>query len=179
MKRFVTLSMSMPLLFALAMFAQTTSTPSSTPSTTDQGAMTGNTASQSSTSNGTSMGGSTVAPSTSEDQKSPDNTKINQRDRSQQEVTADQQKEVKSDRELARQIRRSIVKDKSLSTYAHNVKVIAQNGGITLKGPVRSDEEKQAVEAKATQIAGADKVKSEIQVNSKNGDKPSANRFKN
>lgn len=178
MKRFVTLTISMPLLFALAMFAQTTSTPST--STTDQGAMTGNnTASQSSTSSGTAMGGSTAAQATSEDQKSPDNTKMNQRDRSKQEVTADQQKEVKSDRELAREIRRSIVKDKSLSTYAHNVKVIAQNGGITLKGPVRSDEEKQAVEAKATEIAGTDKVKSEIQVNSKNGDKPSANHFKN
>jgi len=57
-----------------------------------------------------------------------------------------------------------LVKDKSLSTNAHNVKVIAQNGMVTLKGPVDSEQEKQAVEEKATQIAGADKVTSELQV---------------
>jgi osmotically-inducible protein OsmY len=59
------------------------------------------------------------------------------------------------------------MKDKSLSTYAHNVKVIAQNGMVTLKGPVKSEEEKQAVETKAAQVAGADKVTSDIQVASK------------
>jgi osmotically-inducible protein OsmY len=59
------------------------------------------------------------------------------------------------------------MKDKSLSTYAHNVKVITQNGMVTLKGPVKSEEEKQAVETKAAQVAGADKVTSQIQVASK------------
>jgi hyperosmotically inducible periplasmic protein len=94
----------------------------------------------------------------------PDNTKANKQERSDQRVTADQQKEQGSDRELTQQIRKALVKDKSLSTYAHNVKVIAQGGMVTLKGPVRSEQEKQAVEAKATEIAGADKVKSEISV---------------
>lgn len=94
----------------------------------------------------------------------PDNTKVNQRDRKQSEPTADQQKENSNDRELAQQIRRALVKDKSLSSNAHNIKVIAQNGAVTLKGPVNSEQEKQAVEAKASQIAGADKVNSEIQV---------------
>ena len=84
-----------------------------------------------------------------------DNTKVNQRDRYQAQVTADQQKENKSDRELARQIRRAIVKDKSLSSYAHNIKVISQNGTVTLKGPVRSEEEKQAIETKAKEVAGS------------------------
>lgn len=97
-------------------------------------------------------------------QSPPDNTGINKRDRNQNEPTADQQKENMSDRELSRQIRRSLVEDKTLSSKAHNVKVIAQNGTVTLKGPVASDQEKQAVEAKAAQIAGADKVTSEIQV---------------
>jgi len=98
-------------------------------------------------------------------QAAPDNTARNQRGRSKSEPTADQQKENKADRELARQIRRALVEDKSLSTYAHNIKVIAQNGAITLKGPVKSDEEKQVVEAKAAQVAGgADKIKSEIEV---------------
>ena len=59
------------------------------------------------------------------------------------------------------------MKDKSLSTNAHNVKVIAQDGMVTLKGPVNSESEKQAVESKATEIAGTDKVTSEIQVRSK------------
>jgi hyperosmotically inducible periplasmic protein len=94
----------------------------------------------------------------------PDNTKINQRDKNQNAATADQQKENQSDRELARQIRKSVVQDKSLSTNAHNVKIIAQNGAVTLKGPVNSAEEKQAIEAKAAQVAGADKVTSELQV---------------
>ena len=56
------------------------------------------------------------------------------------------------------------MKDKSLSTNAHNVKIIAQGGTVTLKGPVRSEEEKQSVEQKAAEIAGKDNVKSEIQV---------------
>src|SRR5205814_5397284 len=73
----------------------------------------------------------------------PDNTKVNQRDRTDNSTTADQQKENRSDRELARQIRRAIVKDKSLSTYAHNVKVVVQNGTVTLKGPVRSEDDKK------------------------------------
>jgi hyperosmotically inducible periplasmic protein len=93
-----------------------------------------------------------------------DNTKVNQRDRNQNEPTADQQKENSNDRELARQIRRAVVKDKSLSTDAHNVKIIAQNGSVTLKGAVKSEQEKQAIESKATEIAGAGKVTNELQV---------------
>jgi hyperosmotically inducible protein len=94
----------------------------------------------------------------------PDNTKVNKRDRSKAEPTADQQKENKSDREVARSIRKAIVADKSLSTYAHNIKVIAENGSVTLKGPVHSEEEKKAIEAKAAEVAGSHNVKSEISV---------------
>jgi osmotically-inducible protein OsmY len=96
--------------------------------------------------------------------KPKDNTKVNQRDRDKSQPTADQQKERKSDRQIAADIRRSLVKDKSLSTYAHNVKVIVKDGTVTLKGPVRSDEEKQSVEAKAAEIAGADKITNQIEV---------------
>jgi hyperosmotically inducible periplasmic protein len=100
--------------------------------------------------------------------QAPDNTKNNQRDRSQNEPTADQQKENQSDRELAAKVRQTIVKDKSLSSYAHNVKIIAQGGTVTLKGPVRSEEEKQAVEAKAAEAAGGvEKIKSELEVSTK------------
>ncbi len=97
----------------------------------------------------------------------PDNTRVNRRDRSQSEPTADQQKDNRSDREITQQIRHSIMQDKSLSTYAHNIKVVTQNGQVTLKGPVRSDEEKRAVEAKATEIAGENKVNSQLDIKPK------------
>lgn len=97
-----------------------------------------------------------------------DNTKINQRDRNPNEPTADQQTNTRSDRDMTQQIRQAIMNDKAFSTYAHNVKVITQNGQVTLKGPVRSDEEKRAVEAKATAIAGDGKVTSELTVKPKN-----------
>src|SRR5580698_11436832 len=97
----------------------------------------------------------------------PDNTKVNERDRSQNEPTADQQKDNRSDRDITQQIRQSIMKDKSLSTYAHNVKIITQNGQVTLKGPVRSEEEKRAVEAKANEIAGEGKVTNQLAIKPK------------
>jgi len=91
-----------------------------------------------------------------------DNTKVNKEDREKGAVTADQQKENKSDREITRQIRRALVKDKSLSAYARNVKIITRDGSVTLKGPVRSEEEKKAVESKAVSVAGDANVKSEL-----------------
>jgi hyperosmotically inducible periplasmic protein len=95
----------------------------------------------------------------------PDNTKVNKRDRNANEVTADQQKTNPTDQELTKKIRQSIMADKSLSTYAHNIKVISQNGAVTLKGPVKSDDEKKAVVAKAIAIAGsADKVTDQVSI---------------
>jgi hyperosmotically inducible protein len=90
----------------------------------------------------------------------PDNTKVNQ----QQQTTADQQKQNPSDRAITQQIRQSIMKDKSLSSYAHNIKIITQNGQVTLKGPVRSEGEKQTIEAKATEVAGANKVTNDLSI---------------
>jgi hyperosmotically inducible periplasmic protein len=104
-----------------------------------------------------------AAPGQDQSGTAPDNTKVNKQD----QPTADQQKENTSDRETTRQIRRAIIKDKSLSTYAHNIKIITQGGMVTLKGPVRSDEEKQAIEAKAKEVAGADKVTSDLEVKPK------------
>lgn len=95
-------------------------------------------------------------------QVQPDNTKVNK----DQTVTADQQKEKVTDRDLAQKVRKAIVADKSLSTYAHNVKVIVQNGRVTLKGPVKSDDERRAVESKAVEIAGTGNVTNETSVKS-------------
>ena len=105
---------------------------------------------------------SALAPAQNSPQ--PDNTKTNKQDRNSDAATADKQKDNKSDRETTRQIRKAIVDDKSLSTYAHNVKVISQHGTVTLKGPVRSEEEKKAIEDKANAVAGASNVKSELTI---------------
>ena len=97
-------------------------------------------------------------------QTAPDNTKVNKADRAKGAVTADQQKETEADRDLTKKIRQAVVGDKALSTYAHNVKIVSQDGQVTLKGPVRSDAEKASIEAKATEIAGAGKVTNQITV---------------
>jgi hyperosmotically inducible protein len=105
--------------------------------------------------------GQTPDPSTPK----PDNTKVNKRDRNPGEVTADQQKGNAADRELTKKIRQSIMADKALSSYAHNIKIISQDGAVTLKGPVKSDDEKKAVVAKAVAVAGsADKVTDQVSV---------------
>jgi hyperosmotically inducible protein len=111
----------------------------------------------------TLIGGITFASSVQESTPQ-DNTKMNKRDRDKSEPTADQQKENRSDRDLAKSVRKAITDDKSLSSYAHNVKVIAQNGTVILKGPVRSEEEKKAIESKAAEVAGASNITSEITV---------------
>jgi len=98
-------------------------------------------------------------------QTQPDNTKVNKRDRASAEPTADQQKMNSSDQKLTASIRKSIMADKSLSTYAHNIKIISQDGTVTLKGPVRSEEERKSIVSKATEVAGsAAKINDELSV---------------
>jgi osmotically-inducible protein OsmY len=77
------------------------------------------------------------------------------------------QKMSKADRELTRKIRRAVVSDKDLSVEAHNIHINAQDGAVTLVGSVKSDDEKKAIEDKATEIAGAGKVSSELTVSQK------------
>ena len=93
-----------------------------------------------------------------------DNTKVNKRDRSKTAPTADQAKNTVNDRDVMQKIRKAVMDDKSLSTYAHNVKIISQNGKVTLKGPVRSEEEKSTVTKLATDVAGAGNVTDQITV---------------
>lgn len=97
----------------------------------------------------------------------PDNTGVNKRDRQAGEPTAEQQKNNRSDLETTRLIRRAVVTDKALSVYAQNIKIIVEHGVVTLKGPVRSEEEKQSIEKKAAEIAGAAQVKNQIEVTPK------------
>ena len=97
-------------------------------------------------------------------QVAPDNTKVNKGDRAAGEPTADQAKNDKSDRKIMQEIRKSVIADKALSTYGHNVKIIAEHGKVTLKGPVRSEDESKSIEAKATEVAGSGNVTNELAV---------------
>ena len=94
----------------------------------------------------------------------PDNTAVNVRDRAPDAMTAGQQSNAKSDVELTREIRRAVVKDDSLSTLAHNVKIVAANGSVILRGPVKTEQEKVDIANKAQAIAGANKVDNQLEV---------------
>ena len=94
----------------------------------------------------------------------PDNTRVNKRDRSDAERTADQAKETPMDREIMQKIRKAIVSDKTLSTYAHNAKIISEHGKVTLKGPVRSEEESKNIEGKAVAVAGRENVTNQLTI---------------
>jgi osmotically-inducible protein OsmY len=94
----------------------------------------------------------------------PDNSAVNVRDRNPNAMTAGQQANAKTDVELTREIRRSVVKDESLSMMAHNVKIVTANGNVTLRGPVKTEEEKNEIATKAQAIAGTDKVDNQLEV---------------
>ena len=90
-----------------------------------------------------------------------DNTKQN---KDQTPPTADQQKMNPADRAITQRIRKAIHDDNTLSTYAHNIKIITQDGKVTLRGPVRTQDEKAGLEAKAISVAGQDNVTDLLEV---------------
>lgn len=95
-------------------------------------------------------------------QEQPDNSAANKNAHGQ---TAQDQGQDTNDVAITRKIRRELVKDKSLSIYAHNVKIITRDGMVTLKGPVRSEEEKTLIGARAADAAGgAGKVTNQLTV---------------
>jgi hyperosmotically inducible protein len=94
-------------------------------------------------------------------QTPPDNTKQN---KDQTNPTADDQKMNPADRAITQKIRKVIHDDSSLSTYAHNIKIITQDGKVTLRGPVRSEDEKTNIETKALAVAGQGNVTNQLEV---------------
>jgi hyperosmotically inducible protein len=94
----------------------------------------------------------------------PDNTKSNKVDHSRSAATADAQTNKSRDIDLTKRIRKNVMADKALSTYAHNVKIVAVNGTVTLNGVVRSEHEKSALEMKAAAVAGEDNVINDLKV---------------
>ncbi len=89
------------------------------------------------------------------------------RDRDGKTLTPQKQSNDKSDVEVTRRVRQAIVKDGTLSTDAHNVKIITQNGIVTLRGPVDTAEERAAIAAKARRVAGVKKVDDQLEVSTR------------
>lgn len=96
-----------------------------------------------------------VTAAQSNNKTKPDNSAVNKRDQNPDEATADNQKMNAADRALTAKIRRMVMADKALSMYAQNVKIISKDGMVTLKGPVRSDDEMKSIVNKATSATGA------------------------
>ena len=94
----------------------------------------------------------------------PDNSGKNVRDRGSDAITPLSQSNNPADVEITKQIRRSLMADKSLSTTARNVKVITIDGTVTLRGPVNSEHEKTAIADKAVQIAGVGHVNDQLEI---------------
>jgi hyperosmotically inducible protein len=98
------------------------------------------------------------------DSSNADNTKRNSSEQNKNTDTAEKQSNNKDDLALTQKIRQAVIKDDSLSMSAKNVKIIARDGKITLRGPVDSQQEKDAIAAKAREIAGKDKVEDQLEV---------------
>lgn len=98
---------------------------------------------------------------------SVDNTDINQRDKSGATKTPEDQSNRASDRKLLAEVRRAIVHEKSLSTMAHNAKVMVEGGVVTLRGPVKTADEKAQLESVTKQVKGVTKVDNQLDVKSK------------
>ena len=100
--------------------------------------------------------------------KDSDNTKINQRDSSANEITAEQQSENPNDISISSRIRKHIMKEKDLSTYAQNIKIITVDGKVTLKGPVLSEREQKSLMKCARQVAGTANVTNKMSIATNN-----------
>jgi hyperosmotically inducible periplasmic protein len=110
------------------------------------------------------LGGASAAIAQEPTPVAPDNSAVNAADRAPAAMTATKQSNAKGDINLTRQIRRAVVKDSSLSTMAHNVKIITVGGHVTLRGPVKTEKEKTDITAKAEAIAGAGNVDDQLHV---------------
>lgn len=94
----------------------------------------------------------------------PDNSKVNKRDASDSTLTPLDQGNSKADIALTRKIRRAVYRDKTLSTSAHNIKIITWEGKVTLRGPVETESEKSRIVAKANKIAGSSAVVDQLEI---------------
>ena len=96
--------------------------------------------------------------------KEADNTGVNKRDRAESAVTPTDQKENETDLRITQDVRKAIVDDGALSFDAKNVKIVTSGAVVTLRGPVKDAAEKNAIEAKAKQVAGVTRVDNQLEL---------------
>ncbi len=94
----------------------------------------------------------------------PDNTGVNKRDQNTATPTPMNQGEDQNDLRITADIRKAVTDDGSLSTNAHNAKIITNNGAVVLRGPVDSAAEKSSIETKAKNVAGVTSVENQLEV---------------
>jgi len=94
----------------------------------------------------------------------PDNTTTNERDRSGETKTSGDQSNSSADLKITQAIRQALMKDRELSTTAKNIKVITANGQVTLRGPVKSAQEKAKIDQIAKSAAGGAQVDAQLDV---------------
>jgi hyperosmotically inducible periplasmic protein len=92
-----------------------------------------------------------------------DNTAVNTRDRNDSAKTPIDQNENQADIDITANIRKQVV-DTKMSVNAQNVKIITQSGKVTLRGPVKSADEKKQIEDIAHAVAGAGNVDSQLDI---------------
>jgi hypothetical protein len=93
-----------------------------------------------------------------------ENTERNVRDSNNTTLTPEDQKETPADRNITAAIRRAIVRKKSLSLDAHNVKIITIDGVVTLRGPVKNSAEKNKLQAIAEKTKGVKQVDNQLEI---------------
>jgi len=98
----------------------------------------------------------------------PDNTAKNERDRSSGTKTSGDQSNSSADLKITQAIRRALIKDRELSTTAKNIKVVTANGQVTLRGPVKSAQEKAKIDQLAKSAAGGAQIDNQLDVKGSN-----------
>jgi osmotically-inducible protein OsmY len=93
-----------------------------------------------------------------------ENTGRNERDKDNTTLTPEDQKETESDIKITAAIRQAVVKNKSLSANAQNVKIITRNGVVTLRGPVESKKESKKIKKIAKHTPGVLKVDNQLEI---------------
>src|SRR5437868_409713 len=99
-----------------------------------------------------------------QDTTAPDNTAKDKRDRSDQTQTAGDQSNKPEDIKISAAIRKAVVGDKSLSATAKNIKIITVDDTVTLRGPVKTAQEKEKIEQLAQSAAGNAKIDNQLEV---------------
>jgi hyperosmotically inducible protein len=93
-----------------------------------------------------------------------ENTELNVRDKDNTTLTPEDQKENKSDIKITAAIRQAVVRNKSLSVDAQNVKIITRNGVVTLRGPVKNKKESKQIKKIAKHTPGVLKVDNQLEI---------------